>query len=240
MAFPLAHPAAVLPLRRIKWLNFPAMVVGAVVPDLGYIFFQLNNDFSHQALGSVVFGLPAGGLILAAFYGARTPVLTRMPRALRRSVLPVCERPPGPLWIAALSLLIGIWTHVVWDSFTHNDGWAVEHLPILLTPLFEFSQRTARVCNLLWYASSFVGAGWLFVAFEKWKQTAVTGARGTGVRGKSVIQDATLLALLVVPISLVHHLIRSPIGFVMTGALCLFLGMLFIVRMATSTENTAL
>src|SRR5215831_8687099 len=183
MAFPLAHPAAVLPLRRIKWLSFPALVVGAVVPDLGYVFFQLA-DFSHQALGSIVFGLPVGGLILGAFYGARTPVVTRMPRTLRRSVLLVCERPLGPLWIAVLSLLIGIWTHLVWDSFTHNDGWVVEHLPILLTPLFEFSGRTARVCNLLWYGSSFVGAGWLFFAFEKWKQTAVRGARGTGVRGK--------------------------------------------------------
>jgi hypothetical protein len=238
MAFPLAHPAAVLPLRRIKWLSFPALVIGAVVPDLGYLFFQLD-DFSHQALGSIVFGLPVGGLILAAFYGARTPVVARMPRALRRSVLPICERPLGPLWIAVLSLLIGIWTHVVWDSFTHNDGWVVEHLPILLTPVFEFGKRTARVCHLLWYGSSFVAVGWLFFAFEKWKQTAVTGPRGTVVRGKSVVHDAILLALLVVLISLVHHLIRSPIGFVMTGALCLFLGMLFIVRMATSTEKSA-
>ena len=121
MAFPLAHPAAVLPLRRIKWLSFPALVIGAVVPDLGYLVFQLN-DFSHQALGSIVFGLPVGGLILAAFYGARTPVVARMPRARRRSVLPVCERPLGPLWIAVLSLLIGIWTHVIWDSFTTMDG----------------------------------------------------------------------------------------------------------------------
>ena len=176
-----------------------------------------------------MFGLPVGGLILAAFYGARAPVAARMPRALRRLLLPVCERPLGPLWIAVLSLLIGIWTHVGWDSFTHNDGWVVEHLPILLTPVFEFGERTARVCHLLWYGSSFVAAGWLFFAFEKWNQTAVTGLRGTGICGKSVVHDAILLALLVVLISLVHHLSRSPIGFVMTGALCLFLGILFTV-----------
>ena len=34
MPFTLAHPAAVLPLRR--WLWFPGLVAGAVAPDVGY------------------------------------------------------------------------------------------------------------------------------------------------------------------------------------------------------------
>jgi hypothetical protein len=52
-----------------------------------------------------------------------------------------------------------------------------------------------------------------------------------------MVQDAAFLAILVVPISLIHHLIRSPIGFVMTGALCIFLGILLIAKMAVSTES---
>jgi hypothetical protein len=34
-----------------------------------------------------------------------------------------------------LSLLIGITTHLVWDSFTHSDGYVVMHVPLLSTPL---------------------------------------------------------------------------------------------------------
>jgi hypothetical protein len=230
MPFPLAHPAAVLPLRRYSrtWLNFPALVVGSLVPDAAYIFPNLGV-YSHQVVGSVVFGLPVGGLILAAFYLFRGPVVSRMPAPLKRSFLPLCKRPVGPIWIAALSLLIGISTHYLWDSFTHKDGWIAEQIPFLSMPIAQFDGRTARVCNLLWYASSIVGVGWLFLTFEKWKRN--------GESGTTMVVDAVFLAILVVPISLVHHLIRSPLGLVATGVLCIFLAMLFLVRMSVSAQS---
>jgi hypothetical protein len=239
MAFPLAHPAAVLPFRRwFKWLSFPALVIGSLVPDAGYLLPQLA-EFSHNFLESMVFGLPAGGLILAAFYALRRPVAVRMPFRLRRSILPACQRPLGPVWILVLSLLIGIWTHVLWDSLTHPDGWVVNQLPILLTPLLQLDGRTAKVCTLLWYSSSIVGAGWLFFAFEKWKQGVVAAETGIDKSGKGMVQDAVFLAIVVVPVSLIHHLVPTLLGFVTTGAFCLFFGLLFIVRMADSGENTA-
>jgi hypothetical protein len=44
MPFPLAHPAAVLPLRRYcpKYLSFPVLIVGSLVPDVGYCLGRLN------------------------------------------------------------------------------------------------------------------------------------------------------------------------------------------------------
>jgi hypothetical protein len=137
-----------------------------------------------------------------------------------------------------LSLLVGIYTHIVWDSVTHTDGWIVAHIPILLTPILRFYGRTARLCTLFWYISSFLGAGWLFLAFEKWKHSALAPAGQISGNGKDTLQDAIFLSILVVAVSLVHHLIRNPIGYVMTAAFCLFLGVLFIVRIA-ATENTA-
>src|SRR6266404_5342332 len=61
MAFPLAHPAAVLPLRRYcpRGFNFAALVVGSLSPDAGYLFGQRNVDeFSHRVVGSFGFCLP--------------------------------------------------------------------------------------------------------------------------------------------------------------------------------------
>ena len=232
MPFPLAHPAAVLPFRRYcsRWLNFPALVIGSLVPDLGYLFPPIR-DLSHELFGSILFGLPVAGLILVAFYVFRRPVVERMPAALRRSVLPASQCPPGPVWVTLVSLVIGIWSHVLWDSVTHKDGWFIEQFPVLLTPVFEFDGRTARLCNVLWYVSSLFGAGWLFLAFEKWKQDAMSAAGLTAASGKNTLQDAIFVAILVVPISLIHHLVRSPIGFVMTAVFSLFLGILFIVKM---------
>ncbi|HEY2383765.1 MAG TPA: DUF4184 family protein [Terriglobia bacterium] len=237
MAFPLAHPAAVLPLRRVRWLKFPALIIGSIVPDIAYVYGPAS-DFSHQLLGSLVFGLPAGGLILALFYGFRTKVIQRMPAALKRSLLPLCQRPPGPVWIVILSLVIGIWSHVLWDGFTHKDGWFVEQIPILSKVLFQYDGRTARLCTVLWYASSLLGAIWLFLSFEKWKGIAAQETMSAREIGRTRWRDAILLASAVVPISLLHHLVRSPIGFVMTGAFSLSLGVVLVLRMASTGEDT--
>jgi hypothetical protein len=233
MAFPLAHPAAVLPFRRhyLKWLNFPALVIGSLVPDIGYVF-PGGDDFSHQVVGSILFGLPVGGLILAAFYAFRTKVVARMPAVAKQAILPLCNRPCGPVWIMVLSLIIGGWTHVLWDSVTHPDGALVQHVPLLLFPVFRSAGRMARVCTVLWYGSSFAGVACIFSAFEKWKQNVVVAGRETGQKGKLMLQDAILAAVLVIPVSLVHHLIGNPIGSVLTAASCVSFGVLLIWKMA--------
>ena len=235
MPFPLAHPAAVLPFRRFKGLNFSALVIGTLVPDIGYLF-AAGSRLSHDALGGILFGLPVGLLILTAFYAFRASLVVRMPEGVRRSLLPHCRRAAGPVWIAVLSLVIGIWTHVVWDSATHTDGWLVEHIPVLSLPVFHFDGRTARVCAVLWYGSSFVAVGWLFMAFEKWRQNAITTLGGNAGTGKRIVQDATVVAILVIPISLAHHLIRSSFVSVLATGLCLSLGILFIWKIAVATE----
>jgi hypothetical protein len=89
---------------------------------------------------------------------------------------------------------------------------------------------------VLWYASSFVAAGWLFMAFEKWRQHAATTVGGNAGTGKRIVQDAIVAAILVIPISLAHHLIRSPIGSVLATGFCLSLGILLIWKMAVATE----
>ena len=66
MPFPLAHPAAVLPLRRFcpGRLSFLALVIGSVVPDVAYCFGPLDVDvFAHTLPGSLVFCLPMGWLL---------------------------------------------------------------------------------------------------------------------------------------------------------------------------------
>src|SRR5512146_2649358 len=77
MPFPLAHPAAILPFRRYCpcWLNFPALVVGSLVPDLSYCSGNIRLDeLAHRPEGAVIFALPAGLLCLAVFYAFRARI----------------------------------------------------------------------------------------------------------------------------------------------------------------------
>jgi energy-converting hydrogenase Eha subunit C len=223
----------------VRWLNFPALVIGSLVPDAAYVFAgEEISTFSHQILGSIAFGFPVGLLMLAVFHFFRVTAVEMLPNPGRQLFLTLCYRPIGPLWLAAASLIIGIWTHVLWDSFTHNGGWIVGHLSILQTPVFIFAGRTARVCHVLWYASSFAGVGWIVIAFEKWKWTHEPGMNRIPVR--SLIMFALLLSTLFVPVALVRHLVRGQIGFILTAVLCTLLVIVFAIRMTRTRRSMRL
>jgi len=226
MPIPLAHPAAVLPLRRYsRWFNFPALVIGSIVPDVGYLSDDETwSTLSHQFLGSIAFGFPITILALILLYGFRSMAVGMLPESQKRIFLPLCERPIGPLWIVAVSALIGIWSHVLWDSATHVDGWIVQRIPILQLPVIQMDDRTARVCHLIWYGSSFAGVGWLYLEFQKWKQES----------GKTIVRDAILLSILIVPISLIHHLITGVVGMILTAVFCVLLALPFVLKAARS------
>jgi hypothetical protein len=238
MAFPLAHPAAVLPLRRLcpRWLSFAALVIGSLTPDAGYLFQAWRMDaFSHSLKGSIGFCLPVGLLALLAFYALRSPVVRILPEPYRRALLPPSQKPCVPVLAVLVSLLIGIWTHLLWDSCTHKDGWCVEHIPVLHAALFNVAHRTLRVCVLLWYASSFAGLIWLVLAFEKWKQAHVVGS--ANVSAKVVLRDAVLVAILLLPIELAHHLLRGwePAVYVL-AACCALLAIVIPLRLRNARE----
>jgi hypothetical protein len=226
MPFPLAHPAAVLPLRRFcpRYLSFPALVIGSVTPDVGYLFGRWDLDsFSHTALGSLGFGLPAGLLLLGLLYGLRAPAVRLLPERQRQAFEPLCRRPLGAPLVVVVSLLLGVWTHLMWDSFTHTHGWLVEHCWVLQAPVVSVGPFTVRVCHFLWYGCSFVGVAWLFVAFEDWRRNAATAAAPAQATGLAKWRGAVLVAGLALLAGAMHHLVGHAPGIGLTAASCLLL-----------------
>jgi hypothetical protein len=230
MPFPLAHPAAVLPLRRYcpRFLSLPALVIGSITPDLGYFFVSRHLDeLTHRLLGTFVFCLPVGLILLSLFYAFRSAAVGILPGRYQRVFQPLCQRPSGTWSANIFSLLIGSWSHLVWDSFTHQDGWLVGHLTILQSPLAVVAGRTMRVCHVLWYASSFLGVAWVFLCYIRW-QRAATGCVSR-VAQRTDLVFSSLVALFLLPIELVHHLITGGLGLVLAGGSTLLM-LLVIVR----------
>jgi hypothetical protein len=207
MAFPLAHPVTVLPLRRYcpRVLSLPALIIGSVSPDAGYLFGRLNVDeFSHRLIGSVGFCLPVGLLALWVFRYVRAPLVRLLPDRYRQALEPACQRPLGSWGGLILSVLIGALSHIVLDSFTHSDGWLVEHVALLQAPVAFLGNHTLRMHHLFWYGSTFVGVAWIVLVLQQWTQ-ATTGSpllASVWVR----ISVALGMALAVVPLGLVRHL----------------------------------
>lgn len=173
MPITFAHPAAVVPFARFG-LPLSALVVGSMVPDLPY-FLHLNTgaDYAHRMPGLVLFCLPAGIGSLWLFHRVlKQPLLHLLPPAhgarLARAVQPFPFLPASRLLVAALSVLLGAVTHVIWDSFTHRNGWMVQHVPIFSTVVLSTSYGSLYLFKVLQYLSSLLGTLLLGYAYWRW------------------------------------------------------------------------
>lgn len=238
MPFPLAHPAAVLPLKRYcpKYLSFAALVAGTLSPDVSYIFGPSGiSDVAHTFVGGIAFGVIVGLIMLAAFYALVPLVLARCPERLGRALLPIRWQSEPGLMMVLLSLCIGVCTHLLLDSFTHTQGWVVQHLEILQMPLFSMGGRKVKVCHCLWYACSFLGVAALVWAFRVSQQPAPP--QGQKQTRTSHVMEALLVATLVLPIEVLHHIVRSTFGLALVGLLSLGLMLLVLIKLAVPARS---
>jgi hypothetical protein len=169
LPFTISHAAAVLPFTRKK-LAFSAMIIGSMAPDFPYFILLPNSTgFGHTLKGLFLFDLPVGLAVLWMFHALwKRPLLSLAPHSLRTRI---CvdrrfEFRPVPrfAWIG-LSLLLGAATHIVWDAFTHRQGFIVDDMPAL-----QMSTPFAHqpIYNLLQLASSVVGLVLLGWAYVRW------------------------------------------------------------------------
>ena len=179
MPFPLAHPAAVLPFRC--WcpgrLSFLALVVGSVTPDVAYCSGPLKlAKLAHAWLGTFVFCLPAGWLLVLICLGIREPLASLLPNPHRDALLRMCRRAREPFGMVTVSLLIGAGTHIFLDGFTHREGWCTQRFDVLRARVPTVGGYEAPVYRILWYALSLAGLVWLAWSYARWLKGAASTA----------------------------------------------------------------
>lgn len=185
MAIPIAHPAAVLPLRRLcpRFLVFSALVIGSLLPDAAYVIGDVNkfsrtlhavfgsavagtswvkesrewDDLSHAVVGSLVFCLPVGLVLFAGFTRLRGALVEMLPNPHRDALRPLCVVQRTTAGRLVSSLLVGAWTHLVWDSLTNGDRWLGRHWAFLHLQVFEAGEIQVAVYRALWVVSTVVG-----------------------------------------------------------------------------------
>ncbi|WP_426625640.1 DUF4184 family protein [Leifsonia sp. McL0607] len=166
MPFTVSHAAFALVLTRTRF-PFAAVVLGAMVPD--FVIFIPPEEFydvTHSPLGLVLVDLPLAVALTIGWWGIGRPSLAllapmvvqrRMPADWFRPALPVRSLAAW-VWLVAAAL-VGIVSHVVWDSFTHEGGWMVDRLPFLQGEI-----AGVRVYSLAQHSSTILGLVVLVVA----------------------------------------------------------------------------
>lgn len=177
MPFTLSHPAAILPLLRHPFVP-AALIAGAIAPDLPY--FQrlpvsaeswyepfVNATYSHSFQGMLLVGLPSVALLLGIYYLIRGPIVDLLPCELVTSTRRRSAR--GTTWNllgwGLISALIGLFSHVLWDSLTHGGGWLsslgfLQGTVLAGIPSSRWPQHVSSVLGLAFLAL------WIFRRFK--------------------------------------------------------------------------
>lgn len=157
MPFTVSHAAAVLPLQRFSKLPLTALMVGSMSPDFGYLFsYEVSRPLTHSFSGLLLFDLPMG-LLVWLFYVAmlEKATITLLSDRWHTRFAHTDAITPGLIVRASIAIVLGAFTHVLWDSFTHRGTFMTDAIPLLLSPTPGF--EWLPIYHLLHALSSVVG-----------------------------------------------------------------------------------
>ncbi|WP_312115453.1 DUF4184 family protein [Brevibacillus reuszeri] len=174
MPFTFAHPAIVLPLRKSKWFSFTALVFGSMAPDFEYFFrMQPYSAYSHTLWGLIWFDVPLV-LLLTLLYHAvvKRSLIACSPEWIGKGLSVACPggwslRSWKSVIVFGYSGLVGSLSHILWDAFTHQGAYFVEHLWFLQLPL-SIGTIAIPVFKLLQHGST--SLGFIAIGYVLWRE----------------------------------------------------------------------
>ncbi len=177
MPFTLAHAAAAWPFRRTRLIP-SAVVVGTFAPDFEY-FARLTpgGHFGHTLAGMFLLDLPLSLVVLWLFHAfMKEPIVGLLPFAIQSRMRQdrgrFRFRGPGRLAMIAVSILIGVGTHILWDSFTHADYWLYQHWRLMSETVRLPIVGDVFYYKLFQHGSTVAGSAILVIWFLNWYRNA--------------------------------------------------------------------
>jgi hypothetical protein len=144
-----------------------------MAPDFPYLLaLSTRAQFGHMLPGVFTFCLPAGLIVLWLYHRyVKAPLLARLipsRHARSKATSALHWHKPSVLLLAAVSIIVGAFTHIAWDSCTHANGWTVQHVPVLQGVLLHTPASDLRVFKVLQHGSSIIGLALLAWYYRRW------------------------------------------------------------------------
>jgi hypothetical protein len=155
-------------------------------------------------MGILGFTLPVGLLAFGLLHLAQPQIAKKLPARYQKFWLSLLKIQNGHFPVVPFSvfpvlasLFIGATTHLFFDSITHPDGWAVEHVALLRYHALSVHGHNLRVCDVLYDFFTFAGVTWLALAYlvllEKTRtEAAPPPATDTASQGQSRASALTI------------------------------------------------
>lgn len=153
---------------------FSALIVGSMAPDFHYFFHPgPHGHFSHSIRGAFIVCLPSALAVLWVYQTVmKVPLIQLAPERHQQKLValatPFRWGPASRFALIVLSLLVGIATHILWDSLTHERGVIVRNFPDLREPPFDQFGSERPLYNILQHTSTVIGITILAVWYWGW------------------------------------------------------------------------
>lgn len=166
MPFTFSHPAAVIPFneKAHKYFDMTALILGSMAPDFEYfINFQPKGTLGHTFLGFILYNLPICFLLAVIFHKiVKKPLIKAMPSPIDKWFNYIANKTwtlnsVAKFIIFIYSALFGMVTHIIWDSFTHENGYFVKLIPSLSKSI-DIHSLNMPIYKFLQHGSTLVGA----------------------------------------------------------------------------------
>ncbi|RAJ77410.1 uncharacterized protein DUF4184 [Chitinophaga dinghuensis] len=210
MPFTISHIAAVLPFRHVRKLSFTALIIGSMAPDFEYILrMTLYGHYGHTLTGVVLFDVPVSIAVYLLYqWGIRQSLFMHLPRVLYIRCYGFIHADwktylsTYPLWFL-LSIIMGIFTHLLWDGLTHGSNYDFANYLTFLLIRIPVGRYHIPVHSILQGVSSI--GGLIILVWYVWRMPVLTEtAANEG--------DVHLFWILVVVLALLMFIVRLLIG----------------------------
>ncbi|MBP1644752.1 MAG: hypothetical protein H6Q16_327 [Bacteroidetes bacterium] len=165
MPFTFSHPSILIPLFYLpkKWISVTGLVIGSMIPDFEYFLrMQIKSKYSHSIYGVFWFDLTLSILLAFIFHNiVKNQLIDNLPKSLYLRLASFKNFDWNKYfrknwYIVIISILIGIFSHIFWDSFTHYNGYFVQRNPSLVNSLTIF-QLDIPIFKIIQHASTILG-----------------------------------------------------------------------------------
>jgi hypothetical protein len=190
-------------------------VIGTLAPDFEYLLrLAPRGRFGHTLIGSFVLTLPLALLVLWIFHAfVKLPTAMLLAEAIQRrlqdqlGVFPF-DGAARFLRITA-SILLGIATHLLWDSFTHSTTWPYRHWSVLRQPFSVPMAGEIPVYKILQHGSTIIGLGILSVWLLHWYRSSQPSAP---LRNQISPKKKAAVIGLVTTVAVAGAVVRAMVG----------------------------
>lgn len=212
MPFTFAHPAIVLPFATLpkKWFSATGLVIGSMIPDFEYfIRMSVKSVYSHTTAGIFWFDLPLAIIVAFIYHNVvRDSLLENLPAILKTRVIKF----KGYNWngyfrkywfTVMFSILLGCASHILWDNFTHENGFFVQKLE--LTQVVYIAGYESTMYQMLQHLSTIAGGIVIMLSIAYLPKTYQQQAFSSGYKQYWLIAGVVTIAIVIARLLILNN-----------------------------------